>query len=262
MSTKSKQPQQVQPSSTVFLHGFSGDGEGLRAFADAYVGKGSHCINLPGFGGLDAPDEGSDDIRRYCKAVWRQVRRVVPEGPVRLVGHSHGAMIGYTLAVEHSDEVSSLELFCPVVRPRFMPRMAIRSLYLLRRTGMPLPFLIKFLAHPILVSMVTRYSFQSDWTAEVKHQIIRMRKREAQYYSPVMFDLMEQTLRFAKDMAETVCAVPLRVFYVTDENVASDDDHQWYVDHAASPASQAMTGGHLCVVAHPNEVAKRCRGNV
>jgi pimeloyl-ACP methyl ester carboxylesterase len=258
MKTEKPHPKTPAPSQTVFLHGFSGDGDGLRAFADAYSGKAAHCVNLPGFGGVAAPAQDTGgDIRDYCQAVWVEVRRVVPEGDVYLVGHSHGAMIGYVLALQHPDDIAGLDLFCPVVRPRFVPRFSIGFLYLLRRIGLPVSFIIKFVAHPILVSLVTRYSFQPSWSHEVRDQIMRMREREARFYSPVMFDLMEQTLRFQKDMNETRCEVPMQICYVTDENVAGDDDYAWYKERAPVRKSVAMTGGHLCVVADPRGVTRK-----
>lgn len=247
-------------TTTVFLHGFSGDGHGLRAFADAYTGKDAVCIDLPGFGSAPAPPtDSSSDIRRYCKAVWSEIRKVVPTGSIHLVGHSHGSMIGYVLALQHPDEIVGLDLFCPVVRPRFLPRIGIGALYFLRRIGVPVSVIIRFVAHPFLVSLVTRYSFQPDWSASVREQITRMREREARNYSPIMFDLMEQTLQFAKEMTGTSVTVPTRLCYVTDENVASDDDFAWYESHARVTKSIAITGGHLCVVADPQRVVRLCK---
>lgn len=258
MNTQKKSHSTEPVVTTVFLHGFSGDGDGLRAFADVYAGKDAVCINLPGFGGAaSSPLTASSDIREYCKAVWAEVRRAVPTGGIYLVGHSHGAMIGYVLALQHPDEVIGLDLFCPVARPRLAPRLSIGFLYFLRRVGLPVSFIIKFVAHPILVSLVTRYSFRPDWSREVRQQIIRMREREARFYSPVMFGLMEQTLRFKKDMDGTKCVVPTQICYVTDENVASDADFAWYEAHTSIQKSVAMTGGHLCVVADPQGVSRK-----
>jgi pimeloyl-ACP methyl ester carboxylesterase len=262
MKTEKTSTKNLLPSRTVFLHGFSGDGDGLRAFADEYSGKDAYCVNLPGFGGTIAPPLGvGSDIREYCKIVWDDIRRMIPNGDIYLVGHSHGAMIGYVLALQHPNEVVGLDLFCPVVRPRIMPRLAIGFLYFLRRIGLPASFIIKFVAHPILVSLVTQYSFQPDWSQEVRQQIVRMREREARFYSPVMFDLMEQTLRFKKDMDGTKCTVPTQICHVTDENVASDDDFEWYKAHTATKKIVAMTGGHLCVVADPQGTARNFKEN-
>jgi pimeloyl-ACP methyl ester carboxylesterase len=171
-----------------------------------------------------------------------------------LVGHSHGAMIGYVLATQHPDEITRLDLFCPVARPRFIPRMAIHGVHLLRRLGVPAPLIVRFFAHPLLVSLVTRYSFRREWSHKIRQQIVRMRQRESRYYSPVLFDMMEQTLRFMRDMGDSFAAVPTNIYHVTDDNVAGDNDYRWYQRHANTQTVQAMTGGHLCVVADPARV--------
>jgi len=238
----------------VFLHGFSGDGDGLRQFATAYAGSKAVLIDLPGFGRTPAPQVKTQDIHAYCEAVWREIRRHVPDGSMRLVGHSHGAMIGFVLASLHTDVVR-LDLFCPVARPRLAPRMVISILHFLRRIGVPVHIIIRMVAHPFLVALVTRYSFRPEWSKRVRDQISRMREREARNYSPVMFDLMDQTLRFMEDMKDTTITTPTFLCHVTDENIASNEDYRWYQEHANIRKTLALTGGHLCVVADPKQVA-------
>lgn len=254
MNTSDKKQFLKQATPTVFLHGFSGEGMGLRAFADEYSGKDAICINLPGFGGTSSPSGKSDDIREYCTHVWTEVRKAVPEGPVNLVGHSHGAMVGYVLAVQHPNDIERLDLFCPVARPRFVPRALMGLLRSLQAVGVSPALIIRLVANPLLVSLVTRYSFRSDWSEEDRHRVTQMRRREAQFYSPVMFDLMEQTVHFTQIMENTRCSVPTRICYVSDENVAGDDDYKWYESHATVKKMKKITGGHLCVVAHPAQV--------
>jgi pimeloyl-ACP methyl ester carboxylesterase len=240
---------------TVFLHGFSGEANGLRAFADLYSGPDALCINLPGFGGSTAPSFGkSDDIYTYCDDIWREIRRVVPEGPINLVGHSHGAMVSYVLAVQHPDVIQRLDLFCPVARPQFIPRSLIGLVRLLNSTGVSPDQIIRVGAHPFLVRLVTRYMFHPDWSAEDRQRIIEMRTREAKFYSPIMFDLMQQTVRFAETMKESRCRVPTRICHTSDDNVASPTDYAWYQDHADVVKIKEITGGHLCVVANPSRV--------
>lgn len=245
---------------TIFLHGFSGEGDGLRQFADVYSGKEAICINMPGFGGTDAPvTDLNEDIREYCSDVWREIRKAAPEGSVNLVGHSHGAMIGYVLAVQHPDEVARLDLFCPVARPRFIPRISIGAIRYIQAFGVPPSVIIRFMSRPFLVSLVTRYTFHPDWSTEDRQRIIKMRKRESQFYSPIMLDLMKQTSVFTKVMEGTHCSVPTQICYVSDENVASDDDYKWYEAHANIKKVKEISGGHLCVVANPLRVVEAFR---
>lgn len=242
---------------TVFLHGFSGEANGLRPFADLYSGPGAICINLPGFGGTATPLlDKSDDIYSYCKDVWQEIRQAVPRGPINLVGHSHGAMVGYVLAIEHPDEINRLDLFCPVARPQFIPRSLIGLVRLLNSTGIPADRIVRLGAHPFLVGLVTRYMFHPDWSVEDRQRIIDMRTREAKFYSPIMFDLMRQTIHFAETMRDSYCTVPTRICHVSDENVASPTDFLWYESHATVTKIKEISGGHLCVVANPKRVVE------
>lgn len=244
-------------ATTVFLHGFSGEGKGLRQFADVYAGSESICINMPGFGGTKAvPGSQSGDIRAYCKDVWAEIRRQVPSGKIVIVGHSHGAMIGYVLGVQHPADIDRLDLFCPVARPRFVPRLMIGIIRFFRGIGVSSQTIIDVCARPLLVSIVTRYTSNPTWTSADRQRITKMRQREARFYSPVMFDLMQQTREFTRLMADSYCDVPTQICYVNDENVASNDDYRWYQAHCNVTKIKEISGGHLCVVANPNRVAK------
>ena len=252
-SNNTKRPTDEVP--TVFLHGFSGDGTGLRPFADAYIGKDALCINMPGFGGATAPLEGGcDDIYKYADAVWGTIRGLVLDGPVNLVGHSHGAMVGYVLALQHPDEVKRLDLFCPIAYPRLIPRLTIRTMQLVCSIGISKRAVVRLMASPFMVSLVTRYSFNPLWTDDDKRRITEMRQREAKFYSPIMFDLMKQAMVFGRTMKDTHCEVPTQICHVSDENVAGNKDYLWYKQHANVVKLKEITGGHLCVVANPKRV--------
>lgn len=257
MNTTKNMPPLSGVVPTVFLHGFSGEGEGLRTFADLYSGKEAICINMPGFGGTKPPkDDNNQDIRVYCDAVWTEIRKAVPEGRVNLVGHSHGTMIGYVLATQHPTEVARLDLFCPVARPSFVPRTSVEFIRFLQTIGLSPERIIRIASRPALVELVTRYTFHPDWSDEDRHRITQMRLREAQFYSPIMFDLMRQTMQFKKMMENSYCSVPTNIGYVPDDNVAGSSDYEWYEDHTAVQKIQEISGGHLGVVANPKRVVE------
>ena len=257
MNTTDATANSLEVIPTVFLHGFSGEGASLRPFAELYVGPGAICINMPGFGGSEAPkDDDNEDIRVYCNAVWVEIRKVVPKGPVNLVGHSHGTMIGYVLAVQHPAEVARLDLFCPVVCPSFIPRTSVEFIRFLQTVGLSAERIIRIVSRPALVELATRYSFHPDWSDEDRRRIAQMRLREAQFYSPIMFDLMRQTLKFKNIMDSSYCPVPTNICYASDDNVAGSADHTWYESHTAVKKIKGITGGHLCVVANPGLVVK------
>jgi pimeloyl-ACP methyl ester carboxylesterase len=250
-------PSHQPKATTVFLHGFSGVAEGLRPFAELYAGPKAVCINLPGFGGTKvAPGSKNDDLREYSESVWRQIRKEVPKGKIILVGHSHGAMVGYVLAVKYPKEIVRLDLFCPLARPRLTPRFFIGLMQGLRRIGIPAETIIKIGAQPALVSLVTLYAKHPSWTPEDRMRIADMRLYEARYYSPIMFDLMQQTKEFTSLMDKTYCTVPTRICHVNDENAASDDDHIWYEEHCNLEKTQEISGGHLCIVVDPSRVIR------
>lgn len=254
MNTTLHPPERIP---TVLLHGFSGEGKSLRPFADLYSGPEAICINMPGFGGSKAPkNDNNHDIRVYCDAVWVEIRKSIPQGPVNLVGHSHGTMVGYVLAVHHPTEVARLDLFCPVVRPRFIPRSSVGFIRFLQAIGVSSDRIIRLASRPTLVNLVTRYSFHPDWTSEARHRIVQMRLREAGFYSPIMFDLMRQALQFKKVMDDSYCSVPTNICYVSDDNVAGPTDHTWYKNHTAAKKVREISGGHLCVVANPERVVE------
>ena len=255
MNVTKAMPHQSEIIPTVFLHGFSGEGNGLRAFADLYSGPEAICINMPGFGGSMPPeDDNNQDIRVYCDAVWAEIRKSVPSGKVNLVGHSHGTMIGYVLAVQHPSEIARLDLFCPVARPSFIPRSSVEFIRFLQTIGLSPERIIRIASRPSLVELVTRYTFHPDWSDEDRHRITQMRLREAQFYSPIMFDLMRQTLQFKNVMDSSYCPVPTNICYTSDDNVAGPTDYEWYEDHVAVQKIKEITGGHLCVVANPERV--------
>lgn len=239
----------------MYLHGFSGEGSALGAFAWAYSGENSRTINLPGFGGTAIPEGANDDIYTYCDFVWREVRRAVPDGPLRLVGHSHGTMIGFVLAVQHPGDIESLDLLCPVARPRFIPRISSIVIEISRHI-LPTRAVIAVLKWRPLVDIVTAYSLRREWPAETRQRITDMRRQEASYYAPIAFDLMAQTRQFKAIMKNVRCDVPTRICYVSDDNVSGSHDHEWYQQHAAVEKVVGLTGGHLCVVAEPERIAR------
>lgn len=240
---------------TIFLHGFSGDEHGLRPFADKYVGPEAICINLPGFGGsADPSTQAQKNFMEYAEETWRRIRDIVPAGSVQLVGHSHGTMVGFAIACAHPDEVTRLDLLCPVAKPRFLPRLLGSILSGLAYLGVVKP-LIRIMAWRPMVDMVTRYSYQPSWDSDTKRAITQMRRGEAAYYSPSMFKIMHKAVNFAKIMKTATCTVPTAICYVSDDNVSGGRDHEWYQKHSRESVAYRTIGGHLCVVAEPGRIA-------
>jgi pimeloyl-ACP methyl ester carboxylesterase len=72
------------------------------------------AVDLPGLGDSSPPP----DYRKSTIAglVWSAVRAVIPDGPVRLVGHDWGGLVGYLCAHAARSEVSRLAVI-DVVTP-------------------------------------------------------------------------------------------------------------------------------------------------
>jgi pimeloyl-ACP methyl ester carboxylesterase len=240
----------------VFLHGFSGDQDGLRRFAEIYAGDDAVLVNLPGFGGSEVPAiEVQRDFALYVEATWQAIRRQVPEGAIDLVGHSHGAMMAFAIACAHPDEINKIELVCPVAMPRLLPRVLAATLIGLARIGLATP-LVRFIAWQPMVDLVTRYSLQRGWSPEVRDRIIATRRHESLYYSPVMFEVMQNAVYFMKNMKRVYCDVPAEICYMSDDNIAGRRDHEWYQEHCRSVVLYQTTGGHLCVMTEPDRIVR------
>lgn len=241
----------------VFLHGYSGEAESLRQFAQYHSGSKVICINLPGFGGTPLPPQVAiDNFEQYCELVWQSIRKVLPSGKVKLVGHSYGAMITFALACRHAEDVETIDLYCPVASPRLAPRLIVSTVRLARRLHLPLAPIIRLFKQPVIIDVVTRFMLRPEWSNGVKQRIIAMRRHEASYYSVGMFEIMGQALEFRSTMKYSHCIVPARICYATDDNVAGKRDARWYEQHLEMSRLQKTYGGHLGVVAEPKRLAK------
>lgn len=240
----------------VFLHGYSGEATSLQEFARFHSGSSAICINLPGFGGSAMPSLAAiADFNIYCEVVWADIRKVAPTGKVVLVGHSYGAMVAFNVAFRHSNDVVSMDLYCPVATPRFAPRAIVGVVHVMSGLRLPLKPLIVLFSQTFMVDLVTRFMLRGDWPPDVKQRIIAMRRGEVRFYSQQMFQIMAQSLGFRSDMDAIRCSVPMRICSVTDDTVAGKHDSEWYKAHGTTTLSVKTHGGHLCVVAEPERLA-------
>ncbi len=240
----------------IFLHGYSGEASSLKEFARYHSGEDAICITLPGFGGSVSPSRAAiEDFDLYCDTVWRQIREIVPEGKVALVGHSYGAMVTFNVACRHKSGVASVDLYCPVASPRFIPRSAMGLVRMASVLKFPMTLIIRLFSWSAVVDAATRFMLRKDWPADVRQRIISMRRGEVRFYSVVMFQIMGQSSRFRSTMRNARCAVPMRICATGDDTVAGKRDSEWYVAHADTSSVVETYGGHLCVVAEPERLA-------
>lgn len=100
----------------VWAHGWGQSGASLRPLARSLGALGRHTLlDLPGFGGSDAPPEGWGTAD-YADAIAETL-----EGPVTWIGHSFGGRVGIQLAARHPGLVSRLVLVASAGLPRRRP---------------------------------------------------------------------------------------------------------------------------------------------
>lgn len=240
---------------TVYLHGYSGDKHGLRGIAGELGNEPYVLLELPGFGtSEDPPRDCRTDIVLYARCVWEKMRQAVPEGPLRVVGHSHGAMVAFTLAHLYPEDIESITLLCPVARPQWPARIFVQSLRQGSRIIKP-QRLTNVLSRRLLVDAVSTYSMQRNWSRETRRHIYANRRREAAYYRPSMIDMFAQTLTFSSAMEDVRIDVPTIICFASQDNVAGKKDAEWYRRHCSNSGLVEVNGGHLVVIAEPAYVA-------
>lgn len=75
-----------------------------------------HCISvdLPGYGN-SPPFEEETKIPMYANLMADFIEQISPDGPVVVIGHSMGGMIGVTLSLSHPILVERMVLICPTI---------------------------------------------------------------------------------------------------------------------------------------------------
>lgn len=242
---------------TIYLHGYSGDSQGLSGFAEQMDYQPYQLWDLPGFRAMPIlPDELKSDILAYVEFIWRDIAAAHPSGQLRLVGHSHGAMVAYALASLHPERIGELVLVCPVARPRWPTQALTKGLAGLSH-ALPEWLFMAFLRSPLLVDGIGRYMSSSYWSRQGRRRVRAIRRREARGYSRQMVDMFAQALSFADRMNDSSVDVPTVMCYASDDNVAGKLDLNWYFErcHQVRHCS-VIQGGHLAVLAEPAEVAE------
>ncbi len=112
----------------VLLHGLYDEGAGWRDLPQR-LARAGHPVLVPDLPGHGASAATAADVEAMTDTVRDLLAGVLPEGPMRIVGHSMGAVIATRLAVLLGDRVESLTLISPAglgprINPDFMDLMA------------------------------------------------------------------------------------------------------------------------------------------
>ncbi len=115
-------------ATVVLLHGLYDEGAGWRDLPQRLAQAG-HPVLVPDLPGHGASAATAADVESMTDAVRDLLAGVLPEGPMRIVGHSMGAVIATRLALLLGDRVESLTLISPAglgprINPDFMDLMA------------------------------------------------------------------------------------------------------------------------------------------
>lgn len=120
----------------ILIHGWSSSSFAMSPLS-SLLSQRFHCISvdLPGYGS-SPPFEGKARISRYAELITDLIEEV-SEGPVVLVGHSMGGMIGTTIAIEHPALVERMVLIGPTVTGRLSPmiNLLISPINMIERFG-------------------------------------------------------------------------------------------------------------------------------
>lgn len=245
---------------TVYLHGFSGDDHGLLEFAEAMPYRPYSLWLLPGFGGKPVTPKARDNFLDYIQVVGDELLSIEDRAEgISLIGHSQGAFVAYALAARYPDLVKGLTLINPVAKPRFMARFAAHVAVFSARF-LPEKGFLAIVRQPKLVNALSRYMTRRLHDETARKRIYDTRRREAAYYNKDMAHLGLLSLRFSHDMDRSHVDAPTVICYAGDDFIAGRNDIDWYLERCRNVTRVMVTdGGHLSVIAYPDEVARRMR---
>jgi pimeloyl-ACP methyl ester carboxylesterase/CRP-like cAMP-binding protein len=121
----------------ILLHGWSSSSYALSPLA-ALLSQRFHCISvdLPGYGSTP-PFEERTTIAKYAELLADFIEQV-SDGPVVLIGHSMGGMIGITLALAYPVLIERMVLVCPTITGRLSTQinLMISPITMMERFGL------------------------------------------------------------------------------------------------------------------------------
>lgn len=241
---------------TVYLHGFSGDRSGMQALTSAMKRESNVCVDLPGFGDhvSDAPILDWDE---YIDAAVAIINQSVPDkDQLDLVGHSHGAMVAYAIAVKYPERVRHLTLLCPIANGSWVARSFLgfvrTTQKVIGRTA-----LLSVLRHEKVVDIVTFFGRQPGWSDDMYARIRKERRRESRSYTESMIQLLGMVKSYRRIFNETtVTTVPTALVFGRRDVLVSRSDERWYQAHCPTAIKISVDGGHLDPVVAPDMVAR------
>ncbi len=237
---------------TIFLHGFSGDGASLAPFVEAVGFDTSYAIDLPGFGNNKRQYEPSWE--GYVTATMATIQEVAGAGPYRLIGHSHGAMVAYALVQQYPDDIKYVTLICPVASSTILGKSFMHVNRVMRRV-LGDHRTLQIHKKQFVVDTVTRLGVQSDWPEGAHKRIRNIRREESTRYDAEMLDVLKLVPLFKKTYENTHISMSACILFAHDDLLVSKNDRDWYNTHIDITHQAWCRGGHVAPVIFPEEVA-------
>ena len=106
-----------------------------------------------------------------------------------------------------------------------------------------------------MVDAVSGY-MAAHHTGDARTRIYDTRRRETAHYTKDMLRLAKHASTFRTHMSRSSVSQQTTIIYDTKDLIAGRTDAFWYAERCPDHDMIEITGGHLGVVAIPNEVAK------
>ncbi len=244
---------------TIFLHGFSGDRTGLQPLADSLGLSKSYLIDLPSFGRNARRYEPT--WASYAEAVMETIQDETGDGPYRLIGHSHGAMVAFVLAAAYPERIRELVLICPVAYSTKLGRAFITANTALGRV-VGYDALARVQRLTPIVDVVTRASKQADWPAERYDSLKQARRTESRYYNGEMLKLLEMVKRFTDELQHATVPLAGCIVQASRDLLVSQRDIAWFTSRIHRTELVHCRGGHVAPAIFPDELARLIHQNL
>ena len=241
----------------IYLYGYSGNEDSLQEFAAIFsVGNDYRVLPLPGFsdGRILTPDN-QRSILSYARLLSQEVEAVTRGyAKVRIIGHSHGAMLAFALGCVSPSICDEMVLITPVANPR----LSVRLFAYMTRISCVIfgtRFTLWLMKRQILTDVVTRYLGHRSWSKEAYRKIARIRREEAQNYNQALIGCMLQPLHFSAQCDTSHVALKTTILYCIDDSVSGRNDHLWFSQRMSTAKVIQAQGGHHVIVAEPIRTA-------
>ena len=235
----------------VYIHGYSGNAESLKYFANDFSSGGFEILTLPGFHDDTVLTEvQKKDIFAYSELVWQSITKLASTKKVRRIAHSHGCMLAFAIATSHPERIESCVFIAPVARPAFVTGIFTIFLHYTAKL-INADNTVSILRNKFFVDAISNYQVSNKKDKSMLKKISAMRRREAQMYRTAVVDCLMHSENFAKNAADRILATPVLLVLPGHDKIAGKADILWYKNHISQVSEVSVDGGHISIVEQP-----------